>query len=142
MNASKPVKNVPRVAGKWPALSTRRKSNFMVMRSRLSLLFAVAAIALTACGEVAQLPIAAGVGPHPQLPPPNPTIIPTVNIAQAVGWPENGKPMAAPRMTVNAFAGGFDHPRWLYVLPNGDVLVAETRGCEGFQGLDHEVGTE
>ena len=98
----------------------------MVMRSRLSLLFAVVAIALTACGEVAQLPIAAGVGPHPQLPPPNPTIIPTVNIAQAVGWPENGKPMAAPGMTVNAFAGGFDHPRWLYVLPNGDVLVAET----------------
>jgi glucose/arabinose dehydrogenase len=98
----------------------------MVMRSRLSLLFAVVAIALTACGEVAQLPIAAGVGPHPQLPPPNPTIIPTVNIAQAVGWPENVKPMAAPGMTVKAFAGGFDHPRWLYVLPNGDVLVAET----------------
>jgi glucose/arabinose dehydrogenase len=53
-------------------------------------------------------------------------LIPTVNIAQAVGWPENKNPVAAPGMTVNAFAGGLDHPRWLYVLPNGDVLAAET----------------
>ncbi|MGZ8159681.1 MAG: PQQ-dependent sugar dehydrogenase [Methylobacter sp.] len=75
---------------------------------------------------MAQLPISAGVGPHPQLPPPNPTLIPTVNIAEAVGWPENEKPVAAPGMAVNAFAAGLDHPRWLYVLPNGDVLVAET----------------
>ena len=75
---------------------------------------------------MAQLPIAAGVGSHPQLPPPNPTLIPTVNIAEAVGWPENGKPVAAPGMTVNAFADRLDHPRWLYVLPNGDVLVVET----------------
>jgi glucose/arabinose dehydrogenase len=75
---------------------------------------------------VAQLPISAGVGSHPQLPPPNQTLIPTVNIAKAVGWPENGKPVAAPGMVVNAFAVGLNHPRWLYVLPNGDVLVAET----------------
>lgn len=87
---------------------------------------AAIAIALTACGEVAQLPISAGIGTHPQLPSPNPTLIPTVNIAQAVGWPVNAKPTAAPGLTVNAFATGLDHPRWLYVLPNGDVLVAET----------------
>jgi glucose/arabinose dehydrogenase len=96
------------------------------MFRRCSFQFVVVAIALTACGEVAQLPIAAGVGAHPQLPPPNPTLIPTVNIAQAVGWPENGKPVSAPGMVVNAFAVGLKHPRWLYVLPNGDVLVAET----------------
>ena len=88
--------------------------------------FAAIAIALTACGEEARLPISAGVGPHPQLPAPNPTLIPTVNIAKAVGWPANGKPLAAHGMSVNAFAAGLDHPRWLYVLPNGDVLVAET----------------
>lgn len=90
------------------------------------LLLISATLALSACGEVAQLSLAAGVGPHPQLPPPNPTLIPTVNIAKAVGWPANGKPLAAPGMAVNAFAGGLDHPRWLTVLPNGDVLVAET----------------
>jgi glucose/arabinose dehydrogenase len=97
-----------------------------IMYPRHSLLFVVVMISLTACGEVAQLPVSAGVGPHPQLPPPNPTLIPTVNIAPAVGWPANGKPDVAPGLTVNAFADGLDHPRWLYVLPNGDVLVAET----------------
>lgn len=81
---------------------------------------------LTACGESARLPTSAGIGPNPQIPPPNPTLIPTVNIAKAVGWPSNIKPVPAPGMTVNAFAGDLDHPRWLYVLPNGDVLVAET----------------
>ncbi|TRW91243.1 sorbosone dehydrogenase family protein [Candidatus Methylobacter oryzae] len=96
------------------------------MKSQRSLLFTVIAMALASCGDVAQLPVTAGVGPHPQLPPPNPTWIPTVNIAPAVGWPENRKPMAAPGINVNAFAAGLDHPRWLYVLPNGDVLVAET----------------
>lgn len=75
---------------------------------------------------MALLPITAGIGPHPQLPPPNPTLIPTLNIAPAKGWPVNGKPVAAAGMTVNAFAAGLNHPRWLYVLPNGDVLVAET----------------
>ncbi|MFA6162288.1 MAG: PQQ-dependent sugar dehydrogenase [Methylobacter sp.] len=91
-----------------------------------SLLFAVLATILTACGDEARLSVSAGVGPHPQLPPPNQTFIPTVNIAPAVGWPKNGKPVAAPGMTVNAFANELNHPRWLYVLPNGDVLVAET----------------
>ena len=86
----------------------------------------VVAVALTACGEMARLPIAAGVGAHPQLPPPNPTLIPTVNIAPAKGWPAAGKPVAANGMAVTAFASGLDHPRWLYVLPNGDVLAAET----------------
>jgi glucose/arabinose dehydrogenase len=96
------------------------------MHPRYSLLFMVLAVTVTACGEQAQLPISAGVGVSPQLPPPKSTSIPTVNIAPAKGWPENGKPAAASGMTVNAFAGGLDHSRWLYVLPNGDVLVAET----------------
>jgi glucose/arabinose dehydrogenase len=98
----------------------------MLMKPRRSLLLSAIAVVLSACGDVAQLPVAAGIGPHPQLPPPNPTLIPTVNVAPAIGWSANGKPKAAPGMAVNAFANGLDHPRWLYVLPNGDVLVAET----------------
>lgn len=86
----------------------------------------VAALTLAACGEMAKLPVSAGTGPKPTLPPPNQTLIPTVNIAPAVGWPEGGKPESAPGTQVAAFASGLDHPRWLYVLPNGDVLVAET----------------
>jgi glucose/arabinose dehydrogenase len=83
-------------------------------------------LALGACGGVATLPPSAGTGPHPALPAPNPTLIPTVNIAPATGWPAGATPVAAPGLAVNAFATALDHPRWLYVLPNGDVLVAET----------------
>ena len=84
------------------------------------------AIALTACGEMARLPPSASFGPHPALPEPNPTLIPTVNIAPAQGWPEGVKPIPAPGTTVTALAKNLDHPRWIYVLPNGDVLVAES----------------
>jgi len=81
---------------------------------------------LDACGDVATLPEQAGIGHHPKLPPPNPTLLPTVNIAPAKGWPAGATPRAAAGLAVSAFATGLDHPRWLYVLPNGDVLVAET----------------
>ena len=84
------------------------------------------ALALAACGETAKLPVEAGIGPEPQLPPPDEQLIPTVNIAPAKGWPEGTAPAAAPGTQVAAFASGLDHPRWLLVLPNGDVLVAET----------------
>jgi glucose/arabinose dehydrogenase len=83
-------------------------------------------LALFACGESANLPLAAGIGPQPQLPQPNPTLFPTVNIAPAVGWPPQERPTPAPGLTVVAFATGLDHPRNAYVLPNGDVLVAES----------------
>jgi glucose/arabinose dehydrogenase len=84
------------------------------------------AFELAACGEMATLPISSGFGPKPTLPPPHPTLMPTVNIAPARGWPSGVIPLAAPGTRVVAFASGLDHPRWLYVLPNGDVLVAET----------------
>jgi len=81
---------------------------------------------LAACAEVAQLTVAAGTGPRPELPPPRTSLIPTVNIAPAKGWPAGTMPQAAADLRVSAFASGLDHPRWLCVLPNGDVLVAET----------------
>lgn len=77
--------------------------------------------------EQATVPVAAGYGPRPVLPEPKPSgTIPTIDIAPAVGWTGGRTPVAAPGFAVNAFAGGFDHPRWLHVLPNGDILVAET----------------
>jgi glucose/arabinose dehydrogenase len=66
------------------------------------------------------------VGPAPVLPPPDTRLIPTLQIATATGWAPGSKPMPAPGLAVQAFATGLDHPRWLYTLPNGDVLVAET----------------
>ncbi len=82
--------------------------------------------ALAACGEMATLPVSAGTGPHPALPPPLQSLLPTVHIAPAQGWTDGTAPLPAPGTQVAAFADGLDHPRWLYVLPNGDVLVAET----------------
>ena len=94
-------------------------------KSRLVGVIALAA-SLVACGETSNLRVEDGTGPSPKLPEPNKTLIPTANIAPAVGWANGAKPIAAPGTQVAAFAEGLDHPRWLYVLPNGDVLVAET----------------
>jgi glucose/arabinose dehydrogenase len=66
------------------------------------------------------------MGPKPILPPPRKSMIPTINIAPAKGWPDGGTPTAAGGLKVAAFADGLEHPRWLQVLPNGDVLVAES----------------
>jgi glucose/arabinose dehydrogenase len=82
-------------------------------------------LTLSACGEMATLPVSAGTGPHPAVPAPQHALLPTVNIAPAQGWPQGTTPHPAPGTQVVAFAGGLDHPRWLHVLPNGDVLVAE-----------------
>ena len=75
---------------------------------------------------MASLSMSQGMGSKPILPAPNKTFIPTVNIAPAIGWPKDLMPKTAAGTTVNAFASGLNHPRWLTVLPNGDVLVAET----------------
>ena len=85
--------------------------------------------------------MAQSYGPSPTLPPPEHSWIPTVDIATVNRWPDGAKPTAANGMTVNAFATGLDHPRTVYVLPNGDVLVAESnappkpddgKGIKGF----------
>jgi glucose/arabinose dehydrogenase len=67
-----------------------------------------------------------GFGPDPTLPAPEESLIPTVNVATAGSWQGDAKPQAAAGFSVAAYARDLDHPRWLYVLPNGDVLVAET----------------
>lgn len=85
-------------------------------------------VALASCGGSAHLPVSAGSGPNPQLPEPEHSLIPTVKVATARRWSDGQMPTPAPGLAVQAFAQGLDHPRWLYVLPNGDVLVAETNG--------------
>jgi glucose/arabinose dehydrogenase len=100
----------------------------------------VAAVMLGAvgCGATARLTVADGTGPTPVLPEPRRSLLPTVNVVQAKGWSGAEKPVAAPGLSVTAMARGLDHPRWLYVLPNGDVLVAETNApprSSGYKGL-------
>jgi glucose/arabinose dehydrogenase len=102
---------------------------------------ALAAILHTSCASPARLPESAGIGPSPSLPDPESSLIPLVNVVTARGWPRGKTPTGAPGTVVTPFATGLDHPRWLYVLPNGDVLVAETnapdrpedgKGIKGF----------
>ena len=96
----------------------------MTRLSKAAWILAVAAIA--GCGGMARHPVSSGIGPDPKLPPPEEALIPVVNVAEVVGWAEGQDPEPAPGLKVAAFARGLEHPRWLHVLPNGDVLVAET----------------
>ena len=83
-------------------------------------------VMLSACLSEKPAPIASGFGPSPQLPAPEKNLLPTVNVATAEIWPAGQRPVPAEGYQLTEFALGLDHPRWLYELPNGDVLVAET----------------
>jgi glucose/arabinose dehydrogenase len=78
------------------------------------------------CAAGAKLRVVEGSGPEPHLPPPHHSVLPTVDVVTATGWPAGLTPTAAAGLRVARFAEGLEHPRWLHVLPNGDVLVAET----------------
>ncbi len=117
---------------RWAARTLQADEIIMRTRSKLGL----AALAVVLLGgaafvrfivypEKATLEAAAGQGTNPTLPAPNPTLMPTVNIARVARWENGAKPQAADGLQVAAYADGFDHPRWMYLLPNGDVLVAE-----------------
>ena len=112
-------------------------------RSALAALpITVALAALSACGDRATLLMAEDTGASPTLPPPVKQLIPTVNIAPAKGWPAGTMPTPMAGMTVLPFADKLDHPRWVYVLPNGDVLVAESNAPpkpEGNKGIKGAV---
>ncbi len=110
-----------------PIFTYKSKHKFRINQQRLNtLLISLAFTALLACSATAKAPVTLGVGANPDLPAPQHSLIPTVNIAPAVGWPADTTPTAATDLAVKSFARDLDHPRWLYVLPNGDVLVAET----------------
>ena len=99
----------------------------LARRSAQALLAGALVFGLAGC-ERSTLPEGASTGPNPKLPAPTQSAVPTVNIAAATGWPQDGTPKPATGLSVAAFARGLEHPRWLYVLPNGDVLVAESNG--------------
>lgn len=94
-----------------------------------SLLAASISILLISCSfENASMSIKEGMGKNPTLPSPDIETIPTVSIAKAIGWENDAKPTVAAGLEINAFSKNLDHPRWIYTLPNGDVLVAESNG--------------
>lgn len=89
-------------------------------------LIAIAVVYWLSRPDVAKLDINAVTGARPEISAPRRQTIPTVKVADAVGWARGAKPVPAAGLAVDAFATGLDHPRWLYRLPNGDVLVAES----------------
>ncbi len=102
----------------------------MSILRRSALLTAPMVLALAACAPGASLPVEQGFGPNPVLPAAKKQALPVVKIAKVVGWAAGETPKVAEGLKVSALASGLDHPRWLYVLPNGDVLVAETNSPE------------
>src|SRR5436190_6974344 len=89
------------------------------------LLAVLPALFLVACGE-GKPPPADSFGATPKLPAPESSLIPTAHFSTAKPWPAGTGPGAPVGFRVYPFASGLDHPRWLYVLPNGDVLAAES----------------
>jgi glucose/arabinose dehydrogenase len=92
----------------------------------------LAALALSACGPSSPSSDE-GYGANPKLPAPQGGGLPTVNAARAVGWPDGAAPAAPEGFVVTRYAERLDHPRWIYLLPNNDILVAEssTRPARG-----------
>ncbi len=102
----------------------------MSYRNLLMFAAGAAALLISGCAEPAEEPVSAAMGADPTLPEPESSLIPTLKIAEAVGWSDGQMPTAASGLRVQAFATGLDHPRWVHVLPNGDVLVAESNAPE------------
>ncbi len=92
----------------------------------LIILVGIAGFTWLAWPDTARLDVNQVTGKRPDITAPRIQMLPTIGVAKAVGWPQGAMPTAAPGMKVQPFAAGLDHPRWLYRLPNGDVLVAET----------------
>ena len=91
-----------------------------------SLFASLCIVSFATPGTMAQNPPPADTfGPNPKLSQPKESWVPTLEVAKAETWPQGEKPTAAPGLKVEAFARGLKHPRWIYVLPNGDVLAAE-----------------
>jgi glucose/arabinose dehydrogenase len=88
----------------------------------------LAVAVITACAGPARLPVSAGIGQSPEILPPQKSLLPTVKVKAARGWAAGATPTAAPGLMVSAFAMNLEHPRFVYVLPNGDALVAESNG--------------
>jgi glucose/arabinose dehydrogenase len=96
------------------------------------LMLAAGSLVLTiaGCADRARQPVEVAMGANPDLPAPQTSVLPALKIAEAIGWADGATPTAAQGLKVQALATGLDHPRWLHVLPNGDVLVAETNAPE------------
>jgi hypothetical protein len=96
------------------------------MRFASLALLCSSALCLTGCNEQGGDP-KAQIGPHPNLPELNQYLVPPMHIARVIGWKKDETPTVAQGLKIEALATGLQHPRSLYVLPNGDILVVESK---------------
>jgi glucose/arabinose dehydrogenase len=124
----RPAKAAPEgVVPERVAHSTKAAQRLLMTAcGRYCVLVAMAATLAAGSARCASEDSAGEYGPTPTIAPPTKSILPTLHIAAARGWADGTTPRAASGTSVTAWATGLAHPRWLYVLPNGDVLVAET----------------
>src|SRR5882672_8613614 len=85
------------------------------------------ALTLAACSEEPPFDVASQIGPNPNLPALQQYLFPPMHLAPVVGWKAGEKPTVADGLKIEALATGLQHPRSVYVLPNGDVLVVQSR---------------
>ena len=95
-------------------------------RKKLFSMSAFSALCLVACASPGSKDPLVGFGPNPPLPAPHTSLIPGIGVPDVVMWPAGAAPNAPSGFVVTRYSEGLEHPRWLYVLPNGDLLVAES----------------
>jgi glucose/arabinose dehydrogenase len=102
------------------------KKKLLIALPILIVIAALVTVYVLATSETAEVDFAKVTGPKPEMTDPRETLIPTLNVAKAVGWKAGEKPAVIAGLSVAAFAEGLNHPRWIYVLPNNDLLVSES----------------
>jgi glucose/arabinose dehydrogenase len=85
----------------------------------------ISCVAVAACSSKGGAP-ARQYGPDPYLPEPRQYLLPPMSVPKAIGWKANEVPKVSAGLKVEALATGLEHPRTLYTLPNGDILVVES----------------
>jgi glucose/arabinose dehydrogenase len=92
----------------------------------------LAAVAITGCSDGdGDFDVSSQIGPEPVLPEPSTDLLPDMKIAEVVGWPDGEMPSVPDGLTITAYASDLAHPRTVHTLPNGDVLVVQSRGPSG-----------
>ncbi|WP_045683520.1 PQQ-dependent sugar dehydrogenase [Martelella endophytica] len=107
-------------------------TDFCPARKRILTLAASSAlITLAACGDGGQIDPAEQIGADPTLPEPEHALLPSMKVAEVVGWEDGQTPQVPDDLTISAYATDLANPRTVHTLPNGDVLVIQARGPSG-----------
>jgi len=86
---------------------------------------------LAGCDEATDFDISQQIGPNPVLPEPSQPLVASVKVAKVIGWKDGGTPSVPEGLKITAYAQDLAHPRTVHTLPNGDVLVVQSRNPPG-----------